>query len=198
MHVCVFFSVCVFVDLWDGIKNNIMSSGWYRAAISWPNTCGFNCSATTYFFLPCTFQKTMIKVTVYFGVFCLMLSHSSLLLEMFKNTYYIYTSPCFCENKRIFAHQSYFMYCFIFFIFSYFTSCHTLSLYWFYFISSFLQQSFPYLYSLFLCCIWLRVAAEKLNFPTEIISFLPHLPIKLHSGPRRTVSLIRIYCTDAQ
>lgn len=68
----------------------------------------------------------------------------------------------------------------------------------FYFIYLFSRQSFSYLCSLYLSCIQLLLAAEKLNFPTEIISFLPHLPIKLHSGLQHTVSLIRIYCTVAQ
>lgn len=90
----------------------------------------------------------------------------------------------------------------IVFIFSYFPSCHTHTLYWFYFILFIYFYDvlllFSYLCSPFLCGIQLLFAAEKLYFPTEIISFLPHLPIKLHSGLQHTVSLIRIYCTVAQ
>lgn len=111
-------------------------------------------------------------------------------------------SPCFCENKHIFAHQHHFMYCFHILhglIFSSLSDSYTLLII-FYFIYLFLRRPFAIL--LFILCVSLlypvTICCGKAQFPDRDHLISPSSPHKapLLATARRVSYQDLLYCSS--
>lgn len=153
-----------------------MSPDWYGSLTRWPNTRGFEI-----FLLP-TFVKMMTIVIIHESGVCLISPHTSLAAVSCFTYCTTVRVPCFCKNKRLHAEQLHFKYCFHVICVLVFSFLCYAARYWFYFIFNLfiITTVFSYISSV-LYCIRLLFAVEKLNFPKEIISFLPPPTIQLLS-----------------
>lgn len=167
--------VCVWDGPWKDDRTKYLLND--KGQLSTDNTCDFKQSHPTQFFLLFIFcfpPKIMTTVNIHDRVFSLSgspMPHYScnhvLHPKATSNFFFSKTAISPISGIVLSSLCSYF----------YFLSYSTL--YWFHLaLFIYFHGRFSLIYSLsFLRCIQLLLAAEKLSFPTEIISILPHLLI---------------------